>query len=101
MSNRSSFRHCVGFFYNLLKTHRTAILLLSLSIRTTNEWFPRFLLILFGNCFQWKGSLVLKHACVVLIIIKLSAYKTLIKHHNLSRGFQAHIKSLKIVVPEF
>lgn len=55
MSNRSSFRHCVGFFYNLLKTHRTAILLLSLSIRTTNEWFPRFLLILFGNCFNEKG----------------------------------------------
>lgn len=62
---------------------------------------PSFLVNFIWKLFSMERALVLKHACVVLIIIKLSAYKTLIKHHNLSRGFQAHIKTLKIVVPEF
>lgn len=62
---------------------------------------PSFLVNFIWKSFSMERVLVLKHACVVLIIIKLSAYKTLIKHHNLSRGFHAHIKTLKIVVPEF
>lgn len=68
MSNRSSFCHGVVFF-NLLKTHRTTILLLSTSM-----------VLSFLVYFIWESQKMcslkrvfgtyIKHACVVLIIDK-------------------------------